>query len=68
MNANRLMTLIVTSMNGTGIIMKAPRKATGSPMITQAATLRCRNTPRMMNTRIAPKAMFFSIMSMRPSR
>ena len=41
MNANRLMTLTVTSTNGTGIIMKAPRKATGRPMITQAATLRC---------------------------
>ena len=68
MNANRLMMLMVTPTNGTGINMKAPRNATAIPRITHSAIFRCRNTPRITNTNIAPRAMFFSIMVMRPSR
>ena len=68
MNANKLRMFTVMSMPGTGSIMNAPRNATTMPNTTHAAIFRCRNTPRMMSTRIAPSAMFFSIMVRRPSR
>ena len=68
MNANKLMMFTVMLMNGAGINMNAPRNATPMPTTTQTAIFRCRNTPRIMSTRIAPNPMFFSIMVKRPSR
>ena len=49
-----LIMFIVRSKPGKGIIMPAPRKLTGIPTITHAASFSLKKIPKMMNTKMPP--------------